>query len=255
MEAVEEESVQEVTTSEETPAAEELPAWLLELEEPQVEDEPASPSEETLGLESEELPAWLQEITESEPASEVPDTAPLGKTELTSQQVDETPQAMEATEPAMEISEGVEPEEISEPSPWVPEVEESTQPEAVETPEGEALISLPVEEQQQQESVPVTAESEELISTPQIIAEQNHKMLAEARVSIDQGQPIQAAKTYDGLIRQNYQLDEIIQDLTDAVYRYPVDPEMWVSLGDAYFRKDQLQEALNAYNKAEELAR
>jgi tetratricopeptide (TPR) repeat protein len=255
MEAVEEESVQEVTTSEETPAAEELPAWLLELEEPQVEDEPASPSEETLGLESEELPAWLQEITESEPASEVPDTAPLGKTELTSQQVDETPQAMEATEPAMEISEGVEPEEISEPSPWVPEVEESTQPEAVETPEGEALISLPVEEQQQQESVPVTAESEELISTPQIIAEQNHKMLAEARVSIDQGQPIQAAKTYDGLIRQNYQLDEIIQDLTDAVYRYPVDPEMWVSLGNAYFRKDQLQEALNAYNKAEELAR
>jgi tetratricopeptide (TPR) repeat protein len=255
MEAAGEESVQEVTASEETPPAEELPAWLLELEEPQAEEEPASPPEETLGLEAEELPAWLQEITESEPASEVPDTAPLGKAELTSQQVDETPQAMEATEPAMEISEEAESEEISEPSSWVPEVEESTQSEAVETHEGEEPISLPDKEEQLQESVPVVAESEEITSTSQTIADQNHKMLAEARASIDQGLPTQAAITYDGLIRQNYQLDEIIQDLTDAVYRYPVDPEMWVSLGDAYFRKDQLQEALNAYNKAEELAR
>jgi tetratricopeptide (TPR) repeat protein len=255
MEAAGEESVQEVTAGEETPPAEELPAWLSELEEPQAEEEPALPPEEALGLEAEELPAWLQEITESEPAPELPDTAPLGKGGLTTQSVDDTPQALEATEPAMEISEEVEPEEISEPSSWVPEVEESTEPEAVETHEGEEPISLPDEEEQYQESVPVAAESEEITSTTETIAEQNHKMLADARASIDQGQPIEAAKTYDGLIRQNYQLDEIIQDLSDAVYRYPVDPEMWVSLGDAYFRKDQLQEALNAYNKAEELAR
>jgi tetratricopeptide (TPR) repeat protein len=255
IEAVGEEPGQEVTASEEIAPAEELPAWLLELEEPQAEEEPASAPQETLDWQAEELPAWLQEITESEPSSEVPGIAPLTEAEPTSQLPDETPKPMEATEPAMETNEEGGPEETPEPSSWVPKVEESAQPEALETHEGEVPISKPVEEQQPQESVPVPTETEELTSSPQIIAEQNHKMLAEARASIDQGQPMQAAKTYDGLIRQNYQLDEIIQDLTDAVYRYPVDPEMWVSLGDAHFRKDQLQEALNAYNKAEELAR
>jgi len=57
------------------------------------------------------------------------------------------------------------------------------------------------------------------------------------------------------LIKQNYQLDEIIKDLQDAVYRFPVYVDMWVSLGDAYFRSEELQEALNAYTKAEKLVR
>ena len=93
------------------------------------------------------------------------------------------------------------------------------------------------------------------VETEPVVAEENQRLLAEARSFIDQDQLLQAVNSYTRLIKQNYQLEEIIRDLSDAVYRFPVDPEVWVSLGDVYFRNDQLEEALNAYNKAEELAR
>jgi cytochrome c-type biogenesis protein CcmH/NrfG len=57
------------------------------------------------------------------------------------------------------------------------------------------------------------------------------------------------------LIKQNYHLDEIIKDLHEALYRFPVNIDMWVTLGDAYFHTDDLSEALSAYTKAEELVR
>jgi tetratricopeptide (TPR) repeat protein len=255
MEAAVGESAQEVTPGKEMPAEEELPGWLLELEEPPAEEEPAASSEETLSWETEELPAWLQEITETEPGSEAPGVTTPTEAELTPQPPEETPQPSEEIHPEKEIIEEAATEASSEPSTWVPEVEQSAQLEGVEPLEAEVPITQRTEEQQLPESEPVSTEPEEVLFTPQVIAEQNRELLAKARASINEGQPFEAANTYDGLIRQNYQLDEIIQDLTEAVYRYPVDPKMWVSLGDAYFRKDQLQEALNAYNKAEELAR
>jgi cytochrome c-type biogenesis protein CcmH/NrfG len=50
-------------------------------------------------------------------------------------------------------------------------------------------------------------------------------------------------------------LNEIILDLQDALYRYPVEISIWQALGDAYMRNNQLQDALDAYTKAEELLR
>ena len=44
-------------------------------------------------------------------------------------------------------------------------------------------------------------------------------------------------------------------DLREATYRYPVDVNIWQSLGDAYMRANRLQDALDAYTKAEELLR
>jgi hypothetical protein len=41
----------------------------------------------------------------------------------------------------------------------------------------------------------------------------------------------------------------------DALYRYPVEVSIWQALGDAYMRSNRLQEALDAYTKAEELLR
>ena len=80
-------------------------------------------------------------------------------------------------------------------------------------------------------------------------------VLEEARNAIGQGLPTQATEIYTRLIQQNHYLDEVVKDLQDALYRFPVDVNLWVSLGDAYFRTDELQEALNAYTKAEELVR
>jgi len=43
--------------------------------------------------------------------------------------------------------------------------------------------------------------------------------------------------------------------LRDAMYRFPVDVDIWQLLGDAYMRSNRLQDALDAYTKAEELLR
>jgi cytochrome c-type biogenesis protein CcmH/NrfG len=57
------------------------------------------------------------------------------------------------------------------------------------------------------------------------------------------------------MIRKGKFLDEIIFDLREAIYRYPVEVPVWQALGDAYMRANRLQEALDAYTKAEELLR
>ena len=67
-------------------------------------------------------------------------------------------------------------------------------------------------------------------------SEEDKTALAEARNAISQEQSTQAAEFYTGLIKQNYHLDEIIKDLQDALYRFPVDVDLWVTLGDAQFR-------------------
>jgi tetratricopeptide (TPR) repeat protein len=255
VEAAVEQPVQEVAPQAEIPPTEELPAWLLELEEPQAEEEPAESPEQPLELKAEELPTWLQEITEAEPAAEAPPVATSAEVEPAIAPVEETPQPVEEILPAMEIGKEALPEELAELASWVPEVEVPVPPQAAVPVEAEVPAPSPIEEQLPQAAQLEVAQPEVPPSTPQALGEQNQKALSDARSSIDQGQPSQAVESYAGLIKQNYQLDEIIKDLTDAVYRYPVDAEMWVILGDAYFRKDQLQEALNAYNKAEELAR
>jgi len=79
--------------------------------------------------------------------------------------------------------------------------------------------------------------------------------LNNARLALHGGELEAATAAYATLIKQKTELDAIISDLTNAVYQYPMNVKMWMLLGDAYLRKDLLSEALNAYNKAEELIR
>jgi cytochrome c-type biogenesis protein CcmH/NrfG len=62
-------------------------------------------------------------------------------------------------------------------------------------------------------------------------------------------------KEYSKLIKKGRLLDEVIHDLREALYRFPVDIIVWQTLGDAYMRANRLQDALDAYTKAEELLR
>jgi tetratricopeptide (TPR) repeat protein len=64
-----------------------------------------------------------------------------------------------------------------------------------------------------------------------------------------------ALESYARLIKKGRFLEEVIYDLRDASYRYPVDVNIWQALGDAYMRYNRLQDALDAYTKAEELLR
>jgi competence ComEA-like helix-hairpin-helix protein len=79
--------------------------------------------------------------------------------------------------------------------------------------------------------------------------------LEEARVHLAQNDPGKAAQIYGQLLRSGHSVSEIVGDLQNALYRYPVDIGLWQVLGEAYLLNDQLQEALEAYSKAEELLR
>ncbi|MFZ2098364.1 MAG: tetratricopeptide repeat protein [Anaerolineales bacterium] len=250
-----EEPVQEIAPPAEIPSAEELPDWLLELKEPEAEAEQAVSPDEALEWKADELPAWLKEIAESEPAAEEPAIEARLEEELPTPPVEEAPAPEEEVLPEMEVGEEALAEQYPEPASLVSEVEEPVQPVSEVQLEAEIPAAPPLEEQLAEAADLAVTQPEALTPTPQAYAEQNQKALSEARDAIDQGQPTQAVDSYLALIKQNYQLDEIIKDLTDALDHYPVDVEMWVTLGDAYFRKDSLQEALDAYTKAEELAR
>jgi len=80
-------------------------------------------------------------------------------------------------------------------------------------------------------------------------------MLSQAKAELDRGDIPEALLHYGKLIKRGKNLEEIIRDLSDSLYRYPVEVNIWQALGDAYMRANRLKEALDAYNKAEELIR
>jgi hypothetical protein len=80
-------------------------------------------------------------------------------------------------------------------------------------------------------------------------------VLAQAQQSLSGGDLQEALASYNKLIRSRKHLDRVIPDLEEAVYRYPVDTNILESLADAYAGSNRLQDALDAYTKAEELLR
>jgi cytochrome c-type biogenesis protein CcmH/NrfG len=79
--------------------------------------------------------------------------------------------------------------------------------------------------------------------------------LGGAQSELGRGNIAAALDMYGRLIHKGKSIEEIIRDLRDALYRYPVEVPLWQALGDAYMRANRLQEALDAYTKAEELLR
>ncbi|MDD5369749.1 MAG: tetratricopeptide repeat protein [Anaerolineaceae bacterium] len=79
--------------------------------------------------------------------------------------------------------------------------------------------------------------------------------LSEAQTAMATGQVDSAVEIYAQLIQSDRLLIESIHDLRNALYHHPVDVSIWQTLGDAYLRQNQVQEALDAYTKAEELMR
>lgn len=80
-------------------------------------------------------------------------------------------------------------------------------------------------------------------------------VLSQARNELNRSNIPGALETYTKLIKKGRYLDEIIFDLREASYRYPVEVSIWQALGDAYMRGNRLQDALDSYTKAEELLR
>jgi len=84
-------------------------------------------------------------------------------------------------------------------------------------------------------------------------SEKDADLMLSAQQALKDGNLNGAMAGYARLIKKGRSLDKIINDLREAVYSYPVEANLWQWLGDAYNRANRLQEALDAYTKAEEL--
>jgi competence ComEA-like helix-hairpin-helix protein len=89
---------------------------------------------------------------------------------------------------------------------------------------------------------------------PETLAEAQSELII-ARNRLAEGDVEGTVVQYSKLIKNRELLPEVIRDLKEALYRFPVDISLWQTLGDAYMRSDQLTEALDAYTKAEEFLR
>ncbi len=81
------------------------------------------------------------------------------------------------------------------------------------------------------------------------------EFLSAAQTALDAKNIKESMQAYAKLIKKNRLLDEVLHDLREAIYRFPLDISIWQTLGDASMRANRLQDALDAYTKAEELLR
>lgn len=232
-----EESVEQATL---VAATDDTAAWLKTLDEPEgmpVATESAVPADEAVEASS-DLPGWLDGLDEEE--SKVP--AVPASDDLPAWMRDETGELV--AEPTK-----IEP---TQPTDWTPaeqkkkEAVEETPPPSTPKPVPQKKQAKPAPEPYKE---PVTRKTTGMLEMPV------DPILGSARAELSRSNIPGALETYGKLIKKGRFLEEVIYDLRDALYRYPVEVSIWQSLGDAYMRANQLQDALDSYTKAEELLR
>jgi tetratricopeptide (TPR) repeat protein len=234
--------------------------WLNNIEEP------VTPLVSTPASDEDNLPSWLKGMDEETRISES-----LPQDDLPAWMRDETgevlvePERIQPTRAAdwQPVTESVpEPEpEPPTPQPVVAEEPRSQPPpEPIEVPQSQPK-STPVRKAPLRQAEvkpatppepyrePVTRRGTGMLTMP------IDPMLGSARSELSRSNIPGALEAYGKLIKKGRFLDEVIFDLREALYRYPVEVSIWQSLGDAYMRANRLQDALDAYTKAEELLR
>ena len=211
----------EIQSLSEEPTGIEAPAEILaeQLKTPP----PAEPAAQQEEGEVEAVPEWLQGLT-IEPPKKVTgmlvnaETPPEWLKELESEGIEQTPEEL--------------PDIVAEPTAWVAEEEEISKGGIVD--DTSPLRPGP---------------------SPVATSASSSSDLYNAQAALNRQDIEGALEHYNTLISRGEALEDTIHDLRDALYRYPIDISIWQALGDAYARSNQLQEALDAYTKAEELLR
>jgi hypothetical protein len=277
-------------TTEDTPSPEKeiiadageqaLPDWLKGLESSS--DIPYTPSDEAqlpASAQSNVEPEWIQEqelsssqnnsaqevlpassaSSMSETTEEIEPPASLGKTRpLPSWMVKDS----DSSQPVVPIeSQSEEAQEPSLPDWLKDEKQPETQQAAPQIQNEGESPALPdwlknLESEQDDIALPVasipTLTSDSTAGSV-VISSIPSEMLGQAQEALSKGQIDLSMTIYNQLIQQDQHIDDTIHDLRDALYRFPVESEIWQTLGDAYFRGNHVQDALDAYTKAEEL--
>ncbi|MCB9112975.1 MAG: tetratricopeptide repeat protein [Anaerolineales bacterium] len=232
--------------------ADEIPDW-IKAEETEESDEnawqpptasaPSKPEAASVPL-SEELPEWLQSVDEEQAENTMTgdDAPPWVHRE----------QYEEAEEDA-----SVTPKPTS-PSDWHPIAEEK-----------QGVVNASIQQQGGEKRLvknpptpePAATEKKKASSKQGVPRQRKSEaqgtvgILNLAKSELDRGDIPEALVHYGKLIKKGKHLEEVIGHLSESLYRYPVEVSIWQALGDAYMRANRLKEALDAYNKAEELIR
>jgi tetratricopeptide (TPR) repeat protein len=235
-----------------------LPSWLRGLERTE------SQAQESASAPQDDLPAWLRDET-GEIVAEPTRIEPTRPTDWQPAQTVETSQPEPpAPEPAS-FADWHPPVEEKQPEAPEPVAQE---PESLSLPEVAPVDSFEIVKESVR-FVEETAPETELTPAPPppphrepvprkgtgMLTMPVDQILGSARNELSRSDIPAALDIYAKLIKKGRFLDEVIHDLRDALYRYPVEVNIWQSLGDAYMRSNRLQDALDAYTKAEELLR
>ena len=243
MNAIEQESVVESVPAEvEKTPTEELPSWLSELDEEK--EQAVTPT----ALDA-DLPSWLRDET-GEVVAEPTRIEPTRATDWQPVETTQPEPEIQPSEPVVFQAETPAPTPEPEPVMAQPEVQ-------TPRPQVPEVVNI-IEEKIAAVQEPVTPQAPpkppRLKGTGRLTMPMD-PVLGQARNELSGNNLSSALESYSRLIKKGRFLDEVIFDLRDALYRFPVDVDVWQSLGDAYMRANRLQDALDAYTKAEELLR
>ena len=203
-------------------------------------------AEEPKRLDTGSLPSWLEDVDAGRPVSALS----ASREDLPSWLQDETGEVVaEPTKIEPTRADDWQPMEISEPVAFeAAEEKPKTEPKpkkAAAPRKSEPRPATPVSPYQE----PATRKGTGMLT------QTVDMVLGQARNELSRSNIPGALETYAKLIKKGRYLDEVIFDLREALYRYPVEVSIWQALGDAYMRGNRLQDALDAYTKAEELLR
>ena len=209
----------------------------------QGQSEPSAELEEAPRLNTGSLPSWLSGVDEEEKqplTGELPSWLSDDSGEAIAEPTKIEPTRAEEWQPAETLA----PVSFEEPKEE-PKAEPKPAPRKPAAKKAEPRPTTPVSTYQE----PVTRKATGMLTSPVDMT------LGNARNELSRSNIPGALETYSKLIKKGKYLDEVIFDLREALYRYPVEVSIWQSLGDAYMRANRLQDALDSYTKAEELLR
>lgn len=218
-----EESIEQLFRKEFEVSEEDIPAF----HEP-VEEEPYG---EPAPL---DLPEWLRGVDESKDTS-VSDTDELRLSELAAE-LDEN-QADNETAASESIEEIPVEGEASEPEIVTP---------VVDTSHSEEMIDTYSTEDQQ-----LSTETEETLTDDTFTPKQEQSASDKITGDAEQQSLETTLQEATSKIQNKQDLEAVIDNLVQLAQEHPADVQVLQTLGDAYFKNNQIQQAIDAYAKAE----